>query len=296
MKPAPFEYYAPTTLEEALALLDQHGYEAKVLAGGQSLIPTMNFRLAQPAVLVDLNRVQSLFHLAPSPGDGLLVGAMTRQRTLERSTLVAQKAPLLAAAMPHIAHTQIRNRGTIGGSLAHADPAAELPAVAVALQARFELQGVAGERWVDASDFYIGLFTTDLAPNEILTAVELPALVPRSGWSVHEVARRRGDYALVGVCAHVTLDEAGACNHARLVFLSVGEGPTVARGAQALLLGEQPSESVVESAAEVAARDDIDPMGDIHASAEFRRHLARVLTRRALAEAFTRAGAAALSE
>ncbi|MEZ4708198.1 MAG: xanthine dehydrogenase family protein subunit M [Caldilineaceae bacterium] len=289
MKPAPFEYFAPTTLDEALTLLNQHGYDAKVLAGGQSLIPTMNFRLAQPAVLIDLNRIESLFYIAPAADHGVRMGAMTRQRAVERSGLIAQQAPLFTAAMPHIAHAQIRNRGTIGGSLAHADPAAELPAVAVALDARFKLQSIAGERWVNARDFYVGLFTTELEPNEILTEIELPPMQARAGWSIQEVARRHGDYALVGVCAYVTLDESGVCDQAHIVFLSVGEGPTAAGGAQSVLLGERPTTNVIEAVAATAADTDIEPMSDIHASADFRRHLAKVLTKRALVESFARA-------
>ena len=288
MKPAPFEYFAPTSVVEAVSLLDRYGYDAKVLAGGQSLIPTMNFRLAQPSVLVDLNRVASLFYIAPTNA-GVRVGAMTRQRAVERNELIARRVPLLTATMPHIAHTQIRNRGTIGGSLAHADPAAELPAVAVALDARFKLQGLSGERWVDARDFYVGLFTTALEPNEILTEIEFPALPPRTGWSIQEMARRHGDYALVGVCGHITLDESGICTHARIVFLSVGEGPTAANSAQTMLVGERPTAAIIDAVANTAATTDIDPMGDIHASAEFRRHLAQVLTKRALVESIQRA-------
>lgn len=291
MKPAPFVYYAPSTLDEALSLLDQHGYDAKILAGGQSLIPTMNFRLAQPSVLIDLNNIPDLAYITPVNDGGLRIGAMTRQRTVERSPLVAERAPLIRETMPYIAHVQIRNRGTLGGSLAHADPAAELPAVAVALDGRFKIESVSGERWVAARDFYIGLFTTDLSPNEILTEVVLPPLPPRSGWSMQEVARRHGDYALVGVAAFVTLDEVGRCNHARLVYLSVGEGPTAAQGAQDLLVGEIPTEEAIAMAVETAADTDIDPMGDIHATAEFRRHLARVLGKRALVQAFARAAA-----
>ena len=231
MKPAPFRYFAPRSLAEALALVAEHGYDGKVIAGGQSLVPTMNFRLAQPAVLVDLNRVQELFYLYREPDGGLRIGAMTRQRTVERSDLVAQRAPLLHATMPHIAHAQIRNRGTIGGSLAHADPSAELPAVMVALGARFRLaRAQRGERWVAAADFYQGLFTTALEPDELLVEIETPPMPAASGWSIQEIARRPGDYAIVGVAATVQLDAAGRCSAARLVYLSVGEGPTQADG------------------------------------------------------------------
>lgn len=293
MKPAPFEYYAPTTVDEALAHLAEHGYEAKPLAGGQSLIPTMNFRLAQPAVLVDLNNISELFYIRPEDDGGLRIGAMTRQSQVEHDPLVAERAPLLHETMPHIAHPQIRNRGTIGGTLAHADPAAELPAVSLALNARFRLRSPAGERWVSADDFFVGFFTTALEPGELLVEIALPPMPHsrngRSGWSFQEIARRHGDYALVGVAALVTLDDRDRCQQARLVFLSVGEGPVEAHQAAEVLKGQRPTPEAIRAASETAANADIDPGSDIHASAEFRRHLAKVLARRALTQAFQRA-------
>ena len=294
MKPAPFAYFAPASTEEALALLGEHGYDAKLLAGGQSLVPTMNFRLAQPAVLIDLNRIAPLFYITEQPAGGLSIGAMTRQRSVERSELVARHAPLLHAAMPWIAHVQIRNRGTIGGSLAHADPAAELPAVAVALNARFRIRNTGGERWVPAQEFYIGLFTTDIAPDEMLVEVEIPPLAPRTGCAFDEFARRRGDYALAGCAATLTLDEAGRCADVRLVYLSVGEGPVLAVSAAQALLGETPTPARLAEAARAAAASDIEPLGDIHASAAFRRHLAQVLARRVLENALLDAQTALL--
>ncbi|CAN5510088.1 xanthine dehydrogenase family protein subunit M [soil metagenome] len=289
MKPAPFLYFAPNSLDEALALLAQYGDEGKVLAGGQSLIPTMNFRLAQPAVLIDLNRIAELFYVRVQADYQLQIGAMTRQRTIERDPLIATHAPLLQATMPHIAHTQIRNRGTIGGSLAHADPAAELPAVALALNAQLCLRSQRGERWLAARDFYLGLFTTALAEDEILTEIVLPVLPPRTGWSIQEMARRHGDYALVGVAATLTLDQQGRCTQANLALLSVGEGPVQAQQAIKMLQGEHPTPALLAAAAETTAQIDIDPTADIHASVAFRRHLAQVLTRKALTEAFERA-------
>ncbi|MDQ3248007.1 MAG: xanthine dehydrogenase family protein subunit M [Chloroflexota bacterium] len=291
MKPAPFQYFAPDTLEEALSLLTQHGDAAKVLAGGQSLIPTMNFRLAQPAVLIDLNNVADLFYIDPAAEGGLRIGAMTRQRTVERDALIQQQAPLLHATMPHIAHTQIRNRGTIGGSLAHADPAAELPAVAVTLDAQLRVRSQIEERWIAARDFYIGLFTTALAPDEILVEIAIPPLPPRTGCSIQEIARRRGDYAIVGVTALVTLDGAGRCSAARIALLSVGEGPVQTPQAVQMLIGETPTPELIVAAAQTLATVDIDPTGDIHASAAYRRHLANVLSRNTLTQAFQRAGA-----
>jgi carbon-monoxide dehydrogenase medium subunit len=290
MKPAPFAYVAPRSLAEALALMARHGDEGKALAGGQSLLPVLNFRLAQPAVLVDLNGVGELVLLAAGEDGGLRMGALTRHRQLEREALVAARTPLLAEAVHHIAHPQIRNRGTVGGSLAHADPKAELPALAVALAARFKLQRQSGERWVDAADFYTGLFSTDLAADELLTEIAWPALPAGSGWAFEEAARRHGDYAQVGVAAVVRLDGGGRCAAARLVFLAVGEGPLLARSAAAALVGETPGEAPIGAAAAAAARE-IEPRADVHASADFKRHLARVLTARALRRAFARATA-----
>ena len=290
MKPAPFDYAAPASLDEALVLKAQHGDEAKFLAGGQSLVPAMNFRLVQAALLVDLNGLTGLDYIRADAERGELhLGAMTRQRRLERDPAVAQSSPLLREAMPWVAHPQIRNRGTLGGSLAHADPAAELPVVAVALGARFKAQSTRGERWISADDFFKGLFTTDLASDEMLVEVALPALPPRTGTAFVEFARRRGDYALMGVAAVVTLDENGVCRQARLVYLNAGDGPVNAREAAGLLAGQSPSASAMEAAAALAADKEINPMGNVHASPEYQRHLARVLTRRALKQAFERA-------
>ena len=291
MKPAPFEYQAPGSLEAALDLLARHGGEAKLLAGGQSLIPVMNFRLAEPSLLVDINKLADLDFIRRDDEGGLRIGALTRQRRLERDPLVAEVAPLLHETVPWVAHPQIRNRGTIGGSLAHADPAAELPAVAVALGARLRLQRAGGERWVDARDFFAGLFTTALEPDEILTEIAIPPLPSRTGWAFLEVARRHGDYAQIGVAALVTLDDSGCCREARLVYLSAGDRPVEAKQAAALLAGQEISPETIAAAAEKASRDEIDPAGDVHASAEFKRHLARVITGRVLRKAVERVSA-----
>ncbi len=289
MKPAPFEYYAPTTIEEALAILAEYGYEAKVLAGGQSLIPMMNFRLVQPSVLVDLNNIPELAYIEPGENGGLRIGAMTRHYQVEISPLVAERAPLIHSTMPKIAYPQVRSRGTFGGSVSHADPAAELPTLSIALGGQFHLRSQRGERWVPASEFFLGLFTTALEPDELLVEAALPPLPPRSGWSLMEVARRPHDFALMGAATVVTLDEQGHCQHARLVFLSAGESPMVARRAAEMLNGQAPSAEAIHAAAELASREEIDPSSDIHASAEFRRHLANVLAQRALEQAFQRA-------
>lgn len=294
MKPAPFKHYAPTTVDKALAHLAQHGWDAKVLAGGQSLIPMMNFRLAQPAVLVDLNNIPDLFYIRPHRDGGLLLGAMTRQSQVEHDPLVAERAPMLYEAMPKIAYAAIRNRGTFGGSITHADPSAELVAASVALDGRFRLRSKRGERWVPASEFFVGLFTTVLEPDELLVEVALPPMPPRSGWSFLEVARRHHDFAMVGVAAVVGLDKAddpsaARCQLARLVYFSVGDGPVQAHQAVAVLKGQVPTPEAIREAAETAGKADVDPQSDINASSEYRRHLVKVLGLRALTEAFERA-------
>jgi len=220
---------------------------------------------------------------------GLRIGTMTRQREVERSAVIAEQVPLLTETMPFIAHPQIRNRGTMGGSLAHADPAAELPAVMVALDAKFLLRRQNKKRWVPANKFYVDLFTTALAPDELLSEIVIPALPPRTGWAFREIARRHGDYALVGVAAVVSMKKTGHCDQARLIFLSVGSGPVEAHQAEEVLNGQTPSAKLIREAAEIAANHDIDPQSDLHASAAYRRHLAKVLTEQALATAFERA-------
>jgi CO/xanthine dehydrogenase FAD-binding subunit len=287
MKPASFEYFAPTTREEALDLLAQYGSDAKVLAGGQSLIPMMNFRLVSPAIIIDLNPVQSLFYVRQTESE-LAIGAMTRQHTLERHPLIGKYAPLITETMPFVAHPQIRNRGTLGGSLAHADPAGELPAVIVALNARLKAQSTEGERWISAGEFFPDLFATALAPHELLTEIVIPPLPPYTGWAFTEVARRHGDYALAGAAATVALDANGRCTRVRVVFLSMGPTPVDAQKATALLVGEMPTDERIRAVTE-AVDTEIDPTSDIHASADYRRALAKVLSYRALKKARERA-------
>lgn len=289
MKPAAFEYFRPRSLEEALSLLAQHGADAKPLAGGQSLIPAMNFRLATPSVLIDLNGLADLNYINDDPS-GIRIGGMTRQRSIERSAVVSQRMPLIAETMPHVAHPAIRNRGTIGGSLAHADPAAELPAVMLALKATLTVRNSSEMREVAAEDFFIGLFTTALQAGELLTEIRVPAASPRSGFAFQEISRRHGDFALVGIAAAVQLHDDGRCADARIALLSVGDRPTLAVQAAKTLIGQTPSAELIRSAADSAATRDIDPSSDIHASARYRRQLANVLTRRALERAFARAG------
>lgn len=289
MKPPAFDYEAPDSLDEALSLLDRGGYGAKVLAGGQSLIPTLNFRLAEPTLLIDLNGIAALDYVRADADGSLRIGAITRQRTVERHPDVVRLAPLLHEAMPHIAHPQIRNRGTLGGSIVHADPAAELPVVALALDAQFVAASLNGTRVIPATKFFFGLFMTDLQPGEILTEIVLPPPPDQTGWSFMEVARRSGDYAMMGVAARLTLAEDGRCVAARLVYLNAGPAPTDAPQAAALLVGEVFSNDLAEAAADKAATDEIEPMGSVHASVAYQRHLARVLTRRALTTAYSRA-------
>jgi len=288
MKPPPFKYLAPDSLEQALELMAQYGQEAKLLAGGQSLIPAMNFRVAQPAVLVDLNRITTLNYIQLQGDGSVAVGAMTRQRDLEFDPQIAERVPLLHECMPHVAHPQIRNRGTLGGSLAHADPAAELPVVAVAASARMRAQSSDRERWVEADQFFKGMFTTALQPGEILVEVVFPPAQARTGWSFLEASRRRGDYAMMGVAAGLSLSAQGVCSEARLVYMNAGDGPIVARQAAAGLSGQRPGPEAFEQAA-AAAQQEIDPLGNVHASVDYQRHLATVLTRRALAIAAERA-------
>ena len=289
MKPTPFEYNSPHTLSEALGIMNEHGYEAKLLAGGQSLIPVMNFRLAMPTMLVDINNISELSQMQRDKAGEIHIGAMVRQSVLQNSSLIAEFAPLIHETMPFVAHQQIRNRGTIGGSLAHADPAGELPVITVALNANFRLQRQGAERWVRAEDFYEALFTTALEPEEILTEIVIPPLPPHTGCSFMEIARRHGDYAQSGVAAVITLNDDDICRQVRLVFLNAGEIPVVAKEAAAVLVGERPSEELIAEAANIASQKEVEPTDDIHATSAYKRHLAGVLGKRALNQAINRA-------
>ncbi len=288
MKPAPFDWYRAGSADEALALLAEHGSDAKPLAGGQSLIPAMNFRLARPSVLVDLNHSDDLAGIETTATGDLRIGAMTRQQALERSAEVAAQAPLLAEALPWIAHAQIRTRGTVGGSVAHADPAAELPAVFAALGARYQIRSRAGERWVDATSFTTGLFATELQPGELLTTIEIPSTHPSTGSAFIEMARRHGDFALAGVACTITLDSWGKCSEARVALFGVGDGPVLSAHASGLLVGAMPDAAAIRAAA-AAIEAEVDPPSDIHASSAYRKHLSGVLSRRALTVAIERA-------
>jgi carbon-monoxide dehydrogenase medium subunit len=272
---------------EAVSLLREHAGEAKILAGGQSLMPLLNMRFARPAALIDLRRVAGLDGIREANG-GLAIGAMTTKRAVERSALVKSRQPLLHAATLWIAHPQIRNRGTVGGSMAQADPAAEYPAVALALDAEFRAVGPDGERGVKAEDFFVTYLTTALDESEVLTEVRVPALPERTGWSIGEVARRHGDFAMVGAAITATLAK-GRCSDARIVLFGVGPTPMRALDAEQIVKGEAPSEALFAEAGRKASEALDEPLSDVHASAEYRRHLAEVLTRRGLAEAVGRA-------
>ncbi len=288
MKPPPFKYVAARSREEALAVKAEYGGEAWFLAGGQSLMPALNFRLAAPAVLIDLNTTPGLDGVSRYDDGVLSVGAMTRHATVAGHPLIARHQTLIREAMPFIAHPQIRNRGTTGGNLAHADPASELPAIMRALNARMLVQSSAGERWIDAEDFFQGALTTALEPDEMLVEIELPDLMPGSGTCFMEVSRRRGDFALMGVAAIVACGEDGICTDARLAYCGAGDGPVLAGTAAKSLIGHRMTESAINAAA-VLAQAAVDPLGSIHASKEYQRHLAGVLTRRALRIAADRA-------
>jgi CO/xanthine dehydrogenase FAD-binding subunit len=291
MKTGAFEYRAPRTVDETLALLAEHADDAKVLAGGQSLVPLLAMRLARPTFVIDVNDVDELADIRPLVDGGLAVGALTRERTAELSPSVAEQVPVLAEALPMIGHVSIRNRGTIGGSLAHADASAELPAVAVVTGAEMTVRSTRGERTVAAEDFFVGHFTTVLDDDELLTEVRFPAAPPGAAWAFHEIVRRHGDFALVGVAAMVTLD-GDRIRDARLALMGVSDRPLRAEAAEAALVGARLGDDVLQSAAHEATRD-LEPASDIHGSADFRRHLASVATRRALTSALARAGGAA---
>ncbi len=290
MKPAPFNYYCPGTLDEAVRLLEEHGEDGKILAGGQSLMPLMSLRLARPAAILDLNRVPGLDRIAVAGDGGLGIGALTRHRALERDASLATRNPLLAAAVPLIGHFQIRNRGTVGGSLVHADPAAELPAVTVALGADFVLASAAGERVVSAEDFYLGYMATAIEPNEVLTEVRLPPWNPGRLWAIDEVSRRKGDFAMVGVALWADLDGA-ACADARITLFGVGGKPVRVEKAEQRLKGAVLDDATLKEVERIVF-EELEPDSDIHASALYRKEVGGVLTRRALSAAAARAAKA----
>ncbi len=283
MKPPPFEYHDPKTADEALALLGRYGGEARLLAGGQSLVALLNFRLSAPAALIDLNRIAELSYIREEGGQ-LRFGAMTRQRQIEFSPLVASRLPLMIEATRMVGHLPTRTRGTIGGSIAHADPSAEYPALVTALDGEMVLRGPSGNRVVKPADFFQGFLTTAIAPGEMLVEVRLPVTPAHSGWAFEEFSRRHGDFAIVEVAALLTADGGGRCTMARVAASGVGGTPVRLRPVEEILEQEGLAEKAI-AAASVRAAELVDPTSDLHASADYRRHLTRVLTRRALTRA-----------
>jgi CO/xanthine dehydrogenase FAD-binding subunit len=286
MKPAAFDYIMADSVDAATAALAGAGGDAKIIAGGQSLVPMLNFRLLRPSILVDINRIPGLAFIEDN-GEAIRVGALTRHHRLETSPVIAQHLPVLACAMTHVAHLAIRNRGTIGGSLSHADPAAELPMMALLLDAELGIASTSGRRRVAARDFFLGALTVDLADGDIVTEIILPKLPAATGWGFEEVARRSGDFALAAVAATLSVAD-GAITEARIAMTGVGETARRAAEAEALLIGRR-LESAAIDAAIAAVRAGVEPPTDLHASSDYRRHLVGVLAGRALAAAWRRA-------
>jgi carbon-monoxide dehydrogenase medium subunit/2-furoyl-CoA dehydrogenase FAD binding subunit len=286
MKPSAFEYFAPNTVKEAVGLLVQYEDEAKILAGGQSLVPIMNFRLGRPEVLIDINKIKGLDHIKEE-GDELLVGALTRERDLELSPLVQQGCPLLAEAVSFIGHIPIRNRGTIGGSLVHADPSSELPTVICCLDGEMKVVGPSGERTLEPEEFFLTYLTTSLEPSEILVEVKIPKLPQNTGWSFVELSRRTGDFAIVGVAALLFMESGGVCKEARIALGGVAPTPIRVEEAEEVLAGQKITDALIEKAGEEAAEaTETEP--DYHASAEYRKEMTRVFVQKALQEALSR--------
>lgn len=287
MKPAAFRHVAPTAIDEVLSLLREHAPDARVLAGGQSLVPVMNFRLSCPSILIDLNRVEDLAYIRDD-GDVLAIGAMTRERTIENSDMVRRFAPLLHEATSYIAHLPIRSRGTIGGSLANADPAAEYPAVSLALDCEMVVRSARKERRIRANDFFLGLLTTALEPDELLVEIIVPKAPPRSGSAFVEIARRHGDFAIAGVAVQLSYS-GGDIAEVHMAACGVGPGPVKLRAAEEVILCEGLSDATAKRAAKAAA-EEVDPSSDLQASASYRRHLTGIMASRALLRAAERAG------
>lgn len=280
MKPPAFKYCAPRSVNEAIEVLAREGEDVSILAGGQSLVPMLNMRMARPEVVLDINHIEAISGIQAN--GHLSIGALTRQRAVEHSSVVAEHAPLLQLAVKHIGHPAIRARGTIGGSAAHGDPASELPAALVALDATMVLTGSAGERQVSAGDFFVSVFTTARQPDEILTGIEIPTVREGSKSGFIEVARRHGDYALVGVAAQIDEDPAGRVTSARIVLTNVSDVPFRARQAEEAIIGHQLGDPAARLAAADAAAAAVSPPADHHASAEYRIDLSRTLVRRVL--------------
>ncbi len=289
MKPPRFQYCAPYMLDEALALLDQNSEDTKVLAGGQSFVPLLNMRLASPTYIVDINHIAELHYIEQEDGY-LAIGATVRQRQVERSVLVQNKHPLLIEVVKHIGHMQIRNRGTVVGSVAHADPAAELPALLTCLNGEVLVQSIHGERVIKAEEFFTGYLSTALEPGEMLTEVRFPLIAPKAGWAFLEFARRSGDYALVGAAAVLTPAADDHCMSAHIAYLGIAGAPIRGFDVEATIVGTSLDETALDAAAESASILVSDDMGDVHATVEYRRVLTGELTKRVLRTAWERRG------
>jgi carbon-monoxide dehydrogenase medium subunit/2-furoyl-CoA dehydrogenase FAD binding subunit len=286
MKPNAFEYFAPNTVKEAVGLLEKYEDEAKILAGGQSLVPIMNFRLGRPEVLLDINGIKDLDYIREE-GEALFIGALTRERDLELSPLVKEKCPILAEAVSFIGHVPIRNRGTVGGSLVHADPSSELPTVICCLNGEMKVVGPSGERALEPEEFFLTYLTTSLEPSEILVEVRIPILPQNTAWSFVELTRRSGDFAIVGVATLLFMEDDGVCREARIALGGVAPTPIRAEEAEELLSGQVITEELIKKAgAEAAEATETEP--DYHASAEYRKDMARVFVQRGLHEALSR--------
>lgn len=288
MKPPKFDYFAPDSIDSALTLMAEHGDDARFLAGGQSLVPMMNFRVAAPAALIDLNGIADLRGIRVDEQGCLHIGALTRTRQIEMDETIGRVNPLLHAAAPHIAHIQIRNRGTIGGSLAHADPAAELPGIVLVCDAEIHMTGPDGARSVAAGDFFEAIFSTALQDGEMITGIVFPPWPPARHWAFEEISRREGDFAIIGIAAWFDLDDAGRISAAGLAAIGAGDTPLRLPSGEQVLVGQVPGDDIFAEAAR-AAISDLQPGSDIHASADYRREVGGVLVERTLKAAWERA-------
>ncbi len=289
MIPATFDYFAPGSLDEAIQLLQQHGDEAKILAGGHSLIPLMKLRLAEPRVLIDIGQLADLSYVRTANGS-VAVGALTTYHTLETSAVLKSDLPLLSEAAASVGDIQVRNRGTIGGSLVHADPGGDLPAVVVALEAEFVVRGPGGERTISAGEFFVGMLTTSIAPNEVLTEIRLPKLSGKAGYAYQKAANQASGYAIVGVAAAVSIGDGGNVQDVRIGITGAGAQAVRATAAENALKGQRATPETIRAAADQAASAIDDPLEDIHASGAYRKELVKVHTRRALERAVRAAG------
>ncbi len=286
MKPAAFKYLSPNSVEETIGLLEQYKDEAKIIAGGQSLIPLMNFRLARPEILIDINGIQSLSGIKEEE-DKLIIGALTRENEAKDSLLIKENCPIFGEAISKIGHSTIRNRGTIGGSIVHCDPSAELPVVSRVLDARMRIVGPEGEKLIDAKDFFITYLTSAVEPLEILVEIEIPKLNKEWGWSFVELSRRSGDFAIVAVAVILIIDEKNVCKEARISLGGVDATPSRAEKAESYLAGKVLDEANLKAAGKLAT-EDIDPESDYHASAKYRESMAEVMVIKGLEKALAR--------